>query len=54
MDILIDARYKEQLKISKIYLQMAKLSKQLRKLDSEYSYLVCALSMLKQVSNQEK
>ena len=53
MNVLIAVRYKDNLKIGKMYLTMAVLNRELKDLDSEYSSLTCAYSMIRQLPNAD-
>lgn len=49
MNVLIEVRYRDQLSISRIYIEMADCSRLLNDLQSEYSSLICGHSMMRQL-----
>lgn len=54
MNLLIEVRYRDHCRIGKMYMEMAVFNRQLKNLDSEYSSLICAHSMMRQLPNKEK
>lgn len=49
MNILIEVRYRDQLNISRMYIEMASFNRLLNDLESEYSSLICGHSMMRQL-----
>jgi hypothetical protein len=54
MNVLIEVRYRDQLNISRMYIEMASFNRLLNDLESEFSSLICGHSMMRQLEGMEK